>query len=674
VTKESSRASAMAYDPDDKVVLIAAGRAIISATSPLSPISLPTSDVGGITGLAYSASQHAVYFSSPTSIYRAAGGSVTLVANGFQAIDALTVDDHGTPFAIDSEDHVSTVSSGVATPLTPPGSVGQDTSAFNASLLPPIYAQIVFNSQDGALYVTDPGQGVVKRVTTSGTVTTFAGMCPGPSTSVLQSTCTPATGPGANARFAYPAGIAYNVGTKTLYVTDLGNNQLLGLASDGTATIVAGYGAPGNVDGNGFRALLDAPFLLTSASDSGLVYIGENDSAAATAPGFTLASYATSGIAAAPYTSPVLAFPAQVFPLTTQPPAGIAVASDGSAWIAQPYNNKVAHVSLSGRSEFALPSGFTLPTLPAFPNVPAGIVVDASDNVWFIANQVNASVLVRMRPDGTQTVYSSQLPAPNTFSSLAIGPDGKPWFGGEDANSTFLGFADATSGALITYPIGGVLTTPFSNVLAAGPWALTSGPDGNLWFSMPPQQSPPVVKTPGGTANPPTFPTTSSSGVIQRMTPGGQLLASFPTTQTPTAFAIQPASVWYVTGSGTLWKMTSTGVESETPLGTTACNPCNYFPSVDSVTAAPDGSIWVAESQDVARVDSSGAVTRYLLPQGFGIGAIASRPDGKLWVIGSGAVFLLDQQAYDLDRLPHLTAQSLARQVMPKALRVQPIR
>jgi sugar lactone lactonase YvrE len=100
----------------------------------------------------------------------------------------------------------------------------------------------------GTIYVADTGNHCIRKITPDGTVTTLAGTNePGY-----------ADGPGTQARFSYPAGIAVD-GEGNLYVADTANHRIRQITPDGTVTTLAGAGGPGNADGPAAEAQFRSP-------------------------------------------------------------------------------------------------------------------------------------------------------------------------------------------------------------------------------------------------------------------------------------------------------------------------------------------------------------------------------------------------------------------------------
>jgi virginiamycin B lyase len=627
-------ASAIAYDPDDKLAVIASQNQLFTLQGPSLPVQIPPTDPGNIGDLVYSRVQHAFFFSSSTSIYRATvGGTVTRVASGFGMITGLTVDASGTPYVVDF-DHVATVAAGAPRTLTGAGSIGPPNGDTSGS------AHITYDDADGNLYVTDPVNEVVDRVTKSGAVSVLAGACVQDTHSGGSAACYYGNiaGTGSAAKFGGLDAIVYDDASAKLYVSDPGNAELWSITTSGTATQVAGYGVAESVDGNGLNAFI-APQFLGAAPELGVVYIGE-PSMESTA----IATYATTGTPQPAYTPATRTFLTRSFP--SQPNA-LAVAPDGSAWYVDGYSFNVGHVDLTaGVTEFTLGNSYR----PG-----QWIAVDPAGNAWLSAAQfqqiVTAAAIVRVTPSGQQidvpvSASSQQQPLPG-ISGLTIGPDGNPWFTEWDAFGSSVGVISATGTPTQYWLATGTFNT------APRPSAIVAGPDGDLWFAT----------TTSGASGP----------AIGRMTTSGVNVAgTFAAPMSLFGLTVNPVdhTVWATDGNDTIAEFSSTGTLL---MQQQLCTGC--FTSPIAIAAAPNGSIWFTEENfsDVARIDANGTVTRYLLPQSRpGPSGIAVRADGKVWISAfEGAIYLLDPVAYEAGGLPHPTIASLQRATQGRGLSVQ---
>ena len=126
---------------------------------------------------------------------------------------------------------------------------GDGAAATSAAIHDP--CGIVVDSS-GNIYFSDTYNAVVRKITTSGTISTYAG------TGALG-----ATGDGAAATLAsfdHPIGLALS-STGRLYIADTANSKIRMVASDGTISTVAGTGVVGSVGDGGpaINALLNRP-------------------------------------------------------------------------------------------------------------------------------------------------------------------------------------------------------------------------------------------------------------------------------------------------------------------------------------------------------------------------------------------------------------------------------
>lgn len=160
----------------------------------------------------------------------------------------------------------------------------------------------------GMIYVADSSNNRIRKITPSGTVTTYAGIgdcsdgiC-SPQSIAIDSSGTMyvangnntiykissggtitflagtgssgyANGPGSSAQFNGPAGIAVDT-SGNAYVADLFNNRIRKIAPDGTVSTFAGSGAGGYANGAGTNAQFNNPDAV-AISSSGMIYVGD---------------------------------------------------------------------------------------------------------------------------------------------------------------------------------------------------------------------------------------------------------------------------------------------------------------------------------------------------------------------------------------------------------------
>ncbi len=109
-------------------------------------------------------------------------------------------------------------------------------------------AGLAVDSQ-GNLYMADAGNHTIRKMTTDGYVSIFAGFPDVPGSG---------NGQGVNSRFNSPGDVAIGV-TQILYVADTVNHLIRRITADGMVTTLAGSYGPGGLDGDGIQAQFNGP-------------------------------------------------------------------------------------------------------------------------------------------------------------------------------------------------------------------------------------------------------------------------------------------------------------------------------------------------------------------------------------------------------------------------------
>ena len=116
----------------------------------------------------------------------------------------------------------------------------------------------------GNIYIADAGNNCIRKISTSGIVSTYAGN--GIAGSI--------DGQAANAQFNSPSGVCID-SSGNLYVADFQNHSIRKITSDGNVSTIAGSGQPGYSDGFGTDAQFDYPRGICIDA-SGVLYVSDS--------------------------------------------------------------------------------------------------------------------------------------------------------------------------------------------------------------------------------------------------------------------------------------------------------------------------------------------------------------------------------------------------------------
>ena len=255
---------------------------------------------------------------------------------------------------------------------------------------------VAVNGAAGVAYVADSVGQTIRKVTPAGLVTTFAG-------TALASGFT--DGLGSAARFNLPGSIAVDNGG-TIYVADTTNFTIRKITSAGVVTTFAGLAsASGSADGVGSAARFNLPAGIAVGS-SGTVYVADTNNH--TIRKITPAG-AVSMLAGTPGASGGFdgAGPNARFNL----PHGIAVDSTETVYVADTNNHTIRKITTAGVvSTLAGISGFAGNVdgghFTARLSSPRGVSIDGAGNVY-VADTGNSTIRV-VAPDGTVSYQSGR--------------------------------------------------------------------------------------------------------------------------------------------------------------------------------------------------------------------------------------------------------------------------
>jgi virginiamycin B lyase len=287
-------------------------------------------------------------------------------------------------------------------------------------------------------------------------------------------------------------------------------------------------------------------------------------------------------------------------------------------------------------------------------NIPEGVATSLP--VWVDAYDAKGNLI--MAPGN----YSSPIPLADSDTSGATslnvssvtGPttDVTLSYNGANLSSATItptvGGASQPTGAA-TLTLTAPLMTEYKLSYGRNPYGITSGPDGNLWFTESGGNRIGTITT-GGTVTEYDIPTSSSGpeGItsgpnsalwftelrgdkIGEVTTGGSITEySIPTAAAfPPSIAAGPdGNLWFTEcNADAIGQLTTGGAFNSYPVPTGGAAPY-------AITKGPDGALWFTEeiAGQIGRVTTAGVVTEYSIPTSSAAPyGITAGPDGALW-------------------------------------------
>ncbi len=300
----------------------------------------------------------------------------------------IAVDGSGNVYVGDTSNHrirkITTNSIGVVevSTLAGTGTAGFMDGVDNVAKFDKPFGVVV--DSDGNVYVADSENHRIRKVTSTGVVSTLAGTATG--------TAGFMDGVGNVARFDKPFGVVVD-SDGNVYVADSENHRIRKVTSTGVVSTLAGTGTAGFMDGMGNVAKFDKPFGVVVDSD-GNVYVADSENhrirkitstgVVSTLAGTGIKADGTAGGGFIDGVGNVAQFDS---------PSGVAVDSDGNVYVADRYNDCIRKITPGGvvstlagtgiKADGTAGGGFMdgVGNVAQFDS-PSGVVVDSDGNVY----------------------------------------------------------------------------------------------------------------------------------------------------------------------------------------------------------------------------------------------------------------------------------------------------
>ena len=268
----------------------------------------------------------------------------------FNTPKGVAVDASGNVYVADSwNNKIRKISPlGIVTTIAGSGTQGNADGAGTAASF--YWPEGVAVAASGSIYVTDTHNFKIRKITTAGIVSTFAG------SGIQANTGSEADGTGIAASFSWPSAITITP-SGTLYVTD--GNKIRKITSTGVVTTIAGSASGIAIDGMGIAASFGSPSGI-AVDASNTLYISDSNN--------KIRKIGFDGMVS------TLAGKGQAGNIdgwgnaaTISVPKGIAVNSSGTIYVAEDTDRKVRQITQLGFS--------------ASPNLPSGLHIDPATGI-----------------------------------------------------------------------------------------------------------------------------------------------------------------------------------------------------------------------------------------------------------------------------------------------------
>ncbi len=322
--------------------------------------------------------------------------------------------------------------------------------------------------------------------------------------------------------------------------------------------------------------------------------------------------------------------------LSGSPAVGAKMAVSIGIWSNEPvvYGYQWEDCNSEGNACTAIPGATNANYTPAESDIGHTLVADvvASNGGGSVQGASSASRTVT----AIQEFPEYSVPSGSTPFAVTAGPDGNVWF--TDISTSKIG--------KIT-PAGAV--TEYSLPEKSEPYGITVGSDKNLWFTDRHTNKIGKITTSGTVTEYALLPESKPYGItagpdgnlwftedvnkIGKITTSGTITEySLPAGSTPYQIVTGPdKNLWFTEfGTNKIGKITTSGTITEYSL------PAESAPY--RIAGGPDENLWFIDfrSKKIGKITTSGAITEYSLPAGSSVYGLTAGPDKNLWFTAQG--------------------------------------
>ncbi len=271
-------------------------------------------------------------------------------------------------------------------------------------------------------------------------------------------------------------------------------------------------------------------------------------------------------------------------------PQFIVIGPDLNLWFTESTGESLGRVTTAGVvTQFPIGGAQSL----------IGIAAGPDGNIWF--TDEFTGTIGHVNTEGSQLITYT-LPPGSYPQGMTVGPDKHLWFVDQKADGYFEVGKISVSGTVTEYPVNiNAGPVQFYN---GSPAEITTGPDGNLWFTNLQASQ-------------------YSGNFVGKITTAG-VVTTYTTGDAPMAIVAGANNLW-VTESSHVAKISTSGIETQYALknGGSA-----------GITVGANAQIWFTSSDGLATITNAGVVTNYAFPSFVLPSGLTSGPDGNLWFVG----------------------------------------